>query len=420
MRTCIRIACALLLAAAGVSAQDLAPVGVQPGSPLPPLSGVDLEGTPVDLGALLGRTTVVLSFWSIHCIDCIRELDDLRAIVREFPPRDVTVVAVNTDSGLPVERIAGFVSRYEGSRSPLGVWHLLDRDAAIVDALGVSFIPLLVVVDRASVVSSVITGYTAQDRPRLSQAMQEGRVALGAWSEGLRGRLRSVLRGSGPGGRPVEWGSFRVEDGMSLYGLHDARGWLLDAVGRRNRELEAARVEEVVADRLRIALLREAVASVGVRLPPTDQGARPEGGLEIPESPFMVPGRWPQLHQAVKFDELVRVEKRSSNWLGDEYWAGLVGDVDLGQLRIRLQELGFPEVPARVRVVSVSDFDYKPRALLRALSSRSYRVQGVQGEHVLYYGTASQLADELGALSAESFTGFVEVGPEDEVRVEVY
>jgi thiol-disulfide isomerase/thioredoxin len=420
MGTVTRVACALLLAAGLSAAQDLAPVGVQVGNRLPPLGGVSLDGAPVELGPLLGAQTVVLSFWSIHCIDCIRELDDLRAIGREFQPADVSVVAVNTDSGLPVERIAGFVRRYEASRGALGVRHLLDRDAAIVDALGVSYIPVLVVVDRSGTVSSVLTGYTGEDRQRLGQAMEEGRVALGAWSEGLRGRLRTVLRSPGPGGRAVEWGSFRVEDGMPLYGLYDARGWLADAAGRRDRAVEQARVEAVIADALKVALLREALASVGVRLPESDPAGPRLVGLRIPESPFAAPGRWERLYQAVQFDELVRVENRDATWLGDEYWAGLVGDVDLGRLRGRLAELDFPIDPLRVRVVTVSDFDYKPRALLRALRWQSYRVQAIQGEHVVYYGSAAQLADEVSALSAKSFTGFVEVGAADEIRIEVY
>jgi thiol-disulfide isomerase/thioredoxin len=113
------------------------------------LAGVDLEGNPVDLGSYLGEATLVLSFWSIHCSDCIRELDDLRSIRREFPPEDVTVIAVNTDSGLPTGRIAGFMRRYEASRGPLDVVHLLDREAIILDVLGIRYIPVLVVVDRS-------------------------------------------------------------------------------------------------------------------------------------------------------------------------------------------------------------------------------------------------------------------------------
>jgi len=421
MRSAICALGALALMASVAAAQQAAPVGVQPGERLPPLNGVGLDGTPLDLGSLLGRTAVVLSLWSIHCTDCIRELDDLRAVVREFPRDEVTVVAVNTDSGMPVERIAGFVRRYEASRGALGVRHLLDRNAAVVESLAVTYIPVLVVVDRSGTVTSVLTGYGEQDRPRLSQALEQGRgVALGVWGEGLRGRLRTLLRGQGPGGRMVEWGSFRVEAGMPLFGLYDASGWLADAAGRRDPAAERARVEEVVGDRLRIGLLHEAAASVGLRLPATISEEPREVGLRIPESPFAAPGPWPQLYRAVRFDELLRVEQRAGTWLGDEYWAGVVGDVDLGALRERLRDLGVPAEPLRVRVVTASDFDYKPRALLQALVRTSYRVQAVQGQEVVYYGDATRLAEELSRLTTGPFTGFVEVWSADEVRLEVY
>ncbi|MBE0616506.1 MAG: TlpA family protein disulfide reductase, partial [Proteobacteria bacterium] len=232
----------LVLSAAGW-AQEVVPSGIRTGEPLPALTGVDLEGNPVALSSFLGRGSVVLSFWSVHCTDCIRELDDLRSIRREFPPEEVAVVAVNTDSGLPVERVAGFVRRYESSRGPLEVAHLLDRNASILTALGIRYIPVLVVLDRAGRVSSVFTGYQTEDRARVAQAMEEGRVALGAWSESLRGRVRTLLRGPAPGGGSVEWGTFRAEAGAPLFGLYDATGWIADAAGRRDRAGEAKRVE---------------------------------------------------------------------------------------------------------------------------------------------------------------------------------
>lgn len=409
----------LLLLAGGSGAQDELPPGARVGTQLPPLAGIDLEGRPSDLRGVLGRSTVVLSFWSIHCRDCIRELDDLRSIRREFPADQVVVVAVNTDSGLPVSRIEGFVRRYEASRGDLGVVHLLDRDAAILDALGVRFIPLLVVADRTGRVSSVLTGYSPEDRGRVAQALDQGRVALGAWGEGLRGRLRTVLRSSGPGGAEVEWGTFRVEDGLPLFGLYDARGWLADAAGRRDRAKEAQRVEAAVAERLKVALLGEALASVGIRLPlPARQPFRP-GGLEVPEGPFQGKGPWSALYEALRFDELVRVGETSAAWVGDDHWAGMVGDVDLGKLRTRLESLSFPSEPRRILLEAVSDFDYKPRALLQQLRQTSYRLASLQDEYLVYYGDPDRLVAELLALPGIPFRVFAEVLGPGEVRVEI-
>ncbi|GAB4249897.1 MULTISPECIES: peroxiredoxin family protein [Deferrisoma] len=408
---------ALLLASAAPAQEDL-PAAVRVGDRLPPLSGVDLAGNPVTLKEITGPGAVVLSFWSVHCRDCVRELDDLRAIRREFPAEDLTVVAVNTDSGLPLERIAGFVRRYEAARGELGVAHLVDRDAAILQGLGIRFIPLLVVTDPSGRVTAVVSGYREGDRERLSRALEEGTVALGAWGEGLRGRLVTLLRSRGPAGE-VEWGSFRVEAELPRFGLHDATGWIADAAGRRDREAETRRVEAVVADRLKVALARDALASVGVRLPSPEDPGRPGEGLRVPESPLAGDGRWARLYAALGFDGLYREEARQGVWTGDVYRAGLVGDVDLGRLRARLRELGFPEAPRSIRLEVVSDFDFKARAVLEELRRTSYRLQQVRGEDLVYYGTADQLAAEIQAL-ALGLRLFAEPLAEDRVRVEVF
>jgi peroxiredoxin len=420
MATLRRTLVLLLLFGATAWGQGVTPRGIETGGPIPALSGVDLEGNPVSLASYLGQATVVLSLWSIHCSDCIRELDDMKSIRREFPAEDVTVVAVNMDSGLPIGRVAGFVRRYEAARGKLNVVHLLDRDSAILDALGIQYIPVLIVVDRSARVSSVLTGYSPENRPSQARAMEEGRVALGAWGEGLPGRLRTILRSPASGGRTVEWGSFRVEEGMALFGLHDAQGWLTDAAGRRDRELESRRVEEVVADRLKVALLRDSLASVGIRLPAPDRRPFRSGGVEVPESPFRGHAGWKRLFDELNFSALYREEDTPSAWVDDEYWAALVGDVDLGRLRSRLDKLDFPTESARIHVETVSDYDYKARAVMRSFRRSSYRLQALQGEHVVYYGGPERLARELAEFDGRPFKVFTEVISMDEVRLEVF
>ncbi|MBI5014055.1 MAG: TlpA family protein disulfide reductase [Deltaproteobacteria bacterium] len=420
MRTAVCALAAVLLVAASAVAQDAVPTGVQVGATLPAMEGVDLRGQPVSLPRPSGAGTVVLSFWSIHCADCIRELDDLRSIRREFAPEQVTIVAVNTDSGLPVARVAEFVRRYEAARGEtLRVLHLLDRNAALMEALGIRYIPLLIVADREGRVTSVVTGYAPEDKARMARALEEGRVALGAWSEGLRARLRVLLRGQGAEGRAVEWGSFRVEEGMALFGLYDASGWIADAAGRRNRAAEAGRVEGVVAQRLKVGLLRAALGSVGVRLPAPAAAPFQTRGMEVPEGPLTSDGSWKRLYEALSFDTLFQAEQKANRWVGDEYWAGLVGDVDLGALRQRLGGLSYPLVSRRIRLETVSDFDFKSRALFEAFRRVSYRLQAVDGQEVVYYGDAETLADELRALPLADFRVYVEASSPDRVRAEI-
>lgn len=420
MGIALRTALLVLLLGSAAGSQDAVPTGVEVGGALPALSGVDLHDKPVSLSTYYGQGTIVLSFWSIHCTDCIRELDDLRSIRREFPSEQVTVVAVNTDSGLPVARIGEFVRRYEAARGErLQVAHLLDRGAAVMEALGIRYIPLLLVADRTGRVTSVVTGYAPEDKTRVARALEEGRVALGGWSEGLRARLRVLLRGAGSDGQKVEWGSFRVEEGMGLFGLYDAHGWLADAAGRRDRAAEAARVEQVVSDRLKVSLLRAALASLGVRLPAPNVQPFQGRGTQVPESPLGADLSWRRLYEAVSFESLYEQGEKANVWVGEEYSAGFVGDVDLGALRQRLEALLFPLSPRRIRLETVSDFDFKSRAVFEAFQRVSYRFQAVDGQEVLYYGDAAKLADEVRALDLPGLRIFVEVPSQDLVRLEI-
>ncbi|GEM_PF-1182504 len=407
-----------LLVACPALAREVPPARLRVGDVLPPLAGVDLAGRPVTLKDLAGDGAVVLSFWSVHCRDCVRELDDLRLVGREFQGEDLTLVAVNTDSGLPLNRIAGFVRRYEAARGSLGVAHLLDRDAAILRSLGIRYIPLLVVADRTGRITALVSGYRQGDRELLGRALEEGTVALGAWGTGLRARLVTLLRGQGTGGG-VEWGSFRVEAELPRFGLYDASGWIADPVGRADRQSESRRVEGVVADRLRVALAQEALASVGVRLPGPNAAARLGEGIRVPESPLAGDGRWARLYADLAFDGLYREEDRQALWTGDVYRAGMVGDVDLGRLRARLKNLDLPTEPSTIRLEVVTDFDFKARAVLEELRRVSYRLQQVRGEDLLYYGTPEQLATEIRGLSL-GLRIFAEPLGEDRVRVELF
>lgn len=412
----------LLLCAPLARGEEDIPTGARVGTPITSIAGVDLSEQPIDIKDLIGRKTIVLTFWSIYCSDCVRELDDLRSIRAEFPVEEVEVVAVNTDSTLPVSRIASFVRRYEGARgAALDVVHVLDRNDAIVKALGVRYIPLMLTVSKAGTVASVMGGYNPeQDRARLVQALEQGRIALGAWSEGLRGRLRSILRGVGPDGLPVEWGSFNVEEGLSLFGLYDGTGWRADIVGRANRDKEVERVERVVRDRLNITLMRDSLASIGLRLIVDRESPFQSRGVTVPESPLEAPNRWRRLYQDLDFKELFRVESTSGRWIGDEYWGVLVGDVELGRLRGRLRDLSFPKDPVTIPLSIVSDSDYKPRALLKIFREASYRVHSFQGETLLYFGTVDMALNEIKDISIPGIGIFAERDPGGGLRIEVF
>lgn len=411
----------LLLPLAGWS-QDT-PAEIEVGKPLPAVTGTDLLENRLELTPLLGRRPVVLSFWSIYCGDCVRELDDLRVMRAEVAQEEIDIIAVNTDSSIPVARIASFLKRYEGARgSALNVRHLLDRDGSIVDTLGINYIPLMVTLDKSGVVTSVMSGYDpAEDKQKMQQAFEQGSVTLGAWSSAMRAKLRSVLRSQGPTGAQVESATYRVEESMLLFGWHDSLGFVKDAAGRTDPEPEKRRVEKVVADRLKILLMRSALETVGLTLPDNGNRGFDRGGINIPESPFEGDFKFKRLYQALAFDEMFQVEQKAGLWSGTEYQGGMVASVDLGRLKAKVEQLEIPLKPESIRIIAVSDFDFKPRATLTELRKYSYRVLSFVDQSLLYHGTAEELAAELGALKIPGLTIFAESAEDGKsVRIEAY
>ncbi len=65
--------CSLAPAMAGV--RDLNTVKV--GDIIPAFKGRSLTGEEVDVGALIGKKVLVLSFWSIYCKPCVEEISSL-------------------------------------------------------------------------------------------------------------------------------------------------------------------------------------------------------------------------------------------------------------------------------------------------------------------------------------------------------
>jgi cytochrome c biogenesis protein CcmG/thiol:disulfide interchange protein DsbE len=103
---------ALLVAAAVVGTQLL----VRPGSPpvpagekAPPLALPDVNGRPVDLGALRGRV-VAVNFWASWCGPCLVEMPELAEVWRRNHGRCFEILGVAEESPRDrVREIAGTV-----------------------------------------------------------------------------------------------------------------------------------------------------------------------------------------------------------------------------------------------------------------------------------------------------------------------
>ena len=81
------------------------------GSMAPPISLPDILGSEVDMGQHLGKSPIVLSFWSIYCDSCVDEMLSLQKLEDKYQGEGLVIMAVNEDIRVPKERIRRFIER---------------------------------------------------------------------------------------------------------------------------------------------------------------------------------------------------------------------------------------------------------------------------------------------------------------------
>jgi thiol-disulfide isomerase/thioredoxin len=121
----------------------------------------DLDGKPVDIGAMKGKV-VVIDFWASWCGPCRRGLPLLQQFADEMKGNDkVAVFAVNVWEQCKPEEVVGKV-RDTWDKLKLSLPVLLDRDAKLISQYGFDGIPATIVIGPDGKLVSSHMGF-AQD-----------------------------------------------------------------------------------------------------------------------------------------------------------------------------------------------------------------------------------------------------------------
>jgi thiol-disulfide isomerase/thioredoxin len=118
-------------------------------------AGTGAGGT-VSLSALRGKV-VLLDFWATWCPPCIQMMPLLHDLHRDFSPRGVEILGVNSDGGGASAAEVEEVLR--GHPSP---YPILFDDGSANQAYKVRALPQLVLVGRDGAVRQVFIGYTSR------------------------------------------------------------------------------------------------------------------------------------------------------------------------------------------------------------------------------------------------------------------
>ncbi|HEY7893913.1 MAG TPA: TlpA disulfide reductase family protein [Gemmatimonadaceae bacterium] len=147
-RLAMLTACAAVVAAAPLSAQD--EIGVAVGAAAPAAAVHTLDGKTLNLDQYIGKGPVLLEFWATWCSNCKELEPKLLDMVKKYSPR-VTFVDVAVSVNESPERVKLYAQKYHYTHQVV-----YDTDGNAVSAYNVPATSYVVVINKAGKV--VYTG----------------------------------------------------------------------------------------------------------------------------------------------------------------------------------------------------------------------------------------------------------------------
>ncbi|MHB8834886.1 MAG: TlpA disulfide reductase family protein [Candidatus Methylomirabilia bacterium] len=392
------------LAPAMASVRDLNTVKV--GDIIPAFKGRSLTGEEIDVGALIGKKVLVLSFWSIYCKPCVEEISSLIRLQEQVGGDNLAVIGINADSELGLARIRTFVGRFEEfEKRKINYSLIFDEGSAIGKLLGVGFLPTVLSVNLKGQVEKIFMGFEEKSEPEIFAG------------------IRSLLPSETAGGEgAAEATIFAVESIVPLCGFYDNQGWKASFQESYDLPKELERIAEIARRKALKIAMRDALVSVGVSLlrePLGDVCLRPQG-VWLPDDPFKVPDCLTNLLAALPVDKLTKVLESQEDFLGTEYRVAQRVSINLPDLKSELEKLKV-QVPPRTVTFSVVNLRKMDLSRFERTLARQSRFIGLANfpTYTVYTSTET-FAEEVKRMDFGGLKLFVEETDVNRIELEVW
>lgn len=156
------LALVVALPASGWAASHTAPPGSSlalVGNPAPDFLLPDDRGAPVRLAGLLGSQSLLLTFWSAACGECVEHLRNLEGIYQRHRAAGLLVLAINIDRA-PVP-LVGTALQETARDLGLSFPQLMDPRRMAAAAYTVGRLPTTILIDRRGLIREVLEGTAA-------------------------------------------------------------------------------------------------------------------------------------------------------------------------------------------------------------------------------------------------------------------
>ena len=169
MRRAVLLLLILVTGPAALVAGPAAAERPKPGADAPRFTAPLLQGGQIDMSTYIGRNAVLLDFWSVYCVACVRKLPVLVDIYNRYEEKGLVAVGVNLDS-FGTRRVRRFVN---GLSYEIPFPIVVDRRREAGGRYGVSVLPTTVVIDREGKVIYYGVGYSPGDEAKLDDKVRE-------------------------------------------------------------------------------------------------------------------------------------------------------------------------------------------------------------------------------------------------------
>jgi peroxiredoxin len=128
----------------------------------------DLDGKKVQLKTFLANGPVLLDFWALWCVPCLKEMPQLQKLAEQYRKSDLTVIAVNQDSPSDQSKVKPFVKQ---KRYDFVI--VLDEDKDLAKQFNVNILPTTFLLDQNGKIVYAHTGYKPGDEAKLAEELRK-------------------------------------------------------------------------------------------------------------------------------------------------------------------------------------------------------------------------------------------------------
>lgn len=351
-------------------------VGALPkGAPAPSFTVSDFSAKAFDLKSYLGKNALVISFWSIYCDSCVKEMLALQKLEDKYKGKGLTILALNEDTRVPNERIVRFLDRLGRFRGKISYPLLFDKDSAVFNAYKGTVLPTTVLIDKEGKVVSSWEGFDPASEPGLLEEIEA--VAAG-----------KPVPSPGPEAR-VE--TFTVLARTPVCGFFDKSGWRKSFTGNTSLETETAAVRAIALREAQRLSVQSALAALGITLHSraSRQDCVDGRGIHVDRDPLETEDPLSKLLSDLRYPKFFEVVEDQEKLIEDDYYILRTVRVNLDDLLDELTGMGYLDKPIRINFTYVNMSRIDQKEFIESLLSQS-RFIGKVEDPIFTPATTSQ------------------------------